>query len=202
MPPAAALDPSAFPWLEVFGAATGAACVLLVVRKSVWNFPVGIASCAAYLALFAQDKLFAEAGLQVTFVALNLHGWYSWARPAPASGPRPVARVPLGELTLLAAAFPAVWLGLAELLEYFNDSSPVFDAFVSSLSLAAQWLLNRRYVETWLAWAVVDQVSVVLFYSRGMHLTAALYALFLAMCAAGYVEWRRDLAQPFVERTP
>lgn len=179
-------------WLEIVGAVTGAACVLLVVARSVWNFPVGIASCAAYLAFFADGRLYAEAGLQVLFILLGVHGWLAWVRGR--SGEIVVRRVPVGELTLLAVLFPAVWLCLARLLEHVGGAAPTFDAFAAALSLAAQWLLNRRYVENWLGWIVVDQVSVALFWSRGMYLTAGLYALFLGMCAAGLVEWRRQLA--------
>jgi nicotinamide mononucleotide transporter len=180
-------------WLEVAGVVTGAACVMLVVRRSIWNFPVGIASCTAYLVFFAEGRLYADAGLQVVFIVLGIHGWVAWARGRTSS--IPIRRVPLGELTVLAAAFPVAWLALTRLLEHFNGAAPVYDAFVTTLSLAAQWLLNRRYVESWLGWIVVDQVSVVLFWSRGMHLTAVLYALFLAMCVAGLIEWRRSLGE-------
>ena len=182
-----------FSWLETVGVVTGAACVMLVVRRSIWNFPVGIASCAAYLVFFADGRLYADAGLQVVFIVLGIHGWVEWARGRTNS--IPIRRVPLGELTVLAAAFPAAWLALTRLLEYCNGAAPVYDAFITALSLASQWLLNRRYVESWLGWIVVDQVSVVLFWSRGMHLTAVLYALFLAMCVAGLIEWRRTLGE-------
>lgn len=182
-----------FSWLETAGAVTGAACVMLVVRRSIWNFPIGIVSCAAYLVFFADGRLYADAGLQVLFIALGVHGWVAWARGR--TGTTPVRRLPLGELTALAVAFPAAWLALTRLLEHVNGAAPVYDAFVTALSLVAQWLLNRRYVESWLGWIVVDQVSVVLFWSRGMYLTAGLYALFLAMCVAGLVEWRRTLGE-------
>ena len=181
-----------FSWLEIVGAVTGAGCVLLVVARSVWNFPLGIVSCAAFLVFFYQGRLYADAGLQVVFILLGVHGWVAWVRGHAET--TPVRRVPLGELTALAVAFPAVWLGLVRLLEYFGGAAPTLDAFVTTLSLAAQWLLNRRFVETWLAWMVVDQVSVFLFWSRDMHLTAGLYAVFLTMCVAGLVEWRRHLA--------
>lgn len=182
-----------FTWLEVVGAVTGAACVLLVVRRSVWNFPVGIVSSAAYLLFFTQEHLYADAGLQIVFIALGFHGWWAWARGRTDS--TPIRRVPVGELTALTAAFPMVWLLLTQLLEFVMGAAPVYDAFVATLSLVAQWLLNRRYVESWLAWMVVDQVFVVLCWSRGMHLTAVLYAIFLAMCVAGLFEWRRSLGE-------
>lgn len=180
-----------FSWLEIAGVVTGAACVALVVCRNIWNFPVGIASCVAYLVFFAEGRLFADAGLQVVFIALAIHGWIGWSRGR--TNTIPIRRVPLGELTWLAVVFPMGWLALTRLLEHFNGAAPVYDALVASLSLVAQWLLNRRYVESWLAWIVVDQVCVYLFWSRNMHLTAALYALFLAMCVAGLIEWRRSL---------
>jgi len=186
-----ASDWVSFSWLETFGVLTGAACVLLVVARSVWNFPVGIVSCAAFILLFAEGQLYADAGLQVAFIALNLVGWWAWA--SRTGSVKPVTHVPFGEMTVLAVAFPVVWLGLTQLLESVGGASPPFDAFVTTLSLVSQWLLNRRYVESWLGWIVVDQVSVVLFWSRGMHLTAVLYAVFLVMCVAGLTEWRRDL---------
>ncbi len=178
-------------WLETMGTLTGAACVLLVVRRSVWNFPIGIVSCTAYLVFFADGRLFADAGLQVVFILLGIHGWISWVRGR--AEVTPVRRIPLDELTVLAAAFPAVWLGLTKLLEAVGGAAPVYDAFVTTLSLASQWMLNRRHIESWLGWIIVDQVSVVLFWSRDMHLTAGLYFVFLAMCVAGLIEWRRHL---------
>jgi nicotinamide mononucleotide transporter len=182
-----------FSWLEVGGVVTGAACVMLVVLRSIWNFPVGIVSCTAYLVFFAEGRLYADAGLQIVFIVLGIHGWVAWARGR--TNAIPIQRVPLGELTALAVAFPAGWLALTRLLEYVNGAAPVYDALVTTLSLAAQWLLNRRYVESWLGWIVVDQVSVILFWSRGMHLTAVLYALFLAMCVVGLIEWSRSLGE-------
>lgn len=181
-----------FSWLEIVGAITGGACVLLVVVRSVWNFPVGIVCSSSYLVFFAQDKLYADAGLQVVFIVLGIHGWVAWGLVRTESA-MPIRRVSLREITVLAALFPAVWLGLVRLLEYVGGAAPAFDGFVTALSLAAQWLLNRRHIENWLAWIVVDQVAVVMFLSRGMYLTAGLYALFLAMCVSGLIEWQRQL---------
>lgn len=110
-------------WLEVVGVAAGVGCVLLVVRRSVWNFPVGIVSCAAYLAFFAEGRLYADAGLQVVFILLGVHGWAAWAGGDRAAVP--VRRVPLGELTVLTVSFPAVWLGLTRLLESVGGAAPV-----------------------------------------------------------------------------
>ena len=84
-----------FSWLEILGAATGTACVLLVVARSTWNFPVGIVSCIAYLIFFADGRLYADAGLQVVFILLALHGWVAWARGRAETSS--IRRVPVSE---------------------------------------------------------------------------------------------------------
>jgi nicotinamide mononucleotide transporter len=63
------------------------------------------------------------------------------------------------------------------------------------LSLAAQYLLNRKLVENWYAWIVADIFYIYLYVSRGLHLTAILYFVFLCLCVAGLVSWLRTLRE-------
>src|SRR3954468_23371875 len=65
-------------WSEVFGFASGALCVWLVARQHIANWPVGIANNLLFILLFVEAGLFADAGLQVVYVALALYGWYQW----------------------------------------------------------------------------------------------------------------------------
>lgn len=48
---------------ETLGFVTGAACVYLVVRRNIWNFPLGIANNLFFLVLFGQARLYGDAGL-------------------------------------------------------------------------------------------------------------------------------------------
>jgi nicotinamide mononucleotide transporter len=181
-----------FSWLETCGSITGAWCVFLVVGQKIWNFPLGIISCTLYLIFFYQGKLYADSGLQIVFIILGVHGWIAWGRGVASE--KPIQRVPLLESTVLMVLFPSVWLGLVKSLEYVGGAAPVFDAFITTASIFSQYLLNRRYIESWLGWIVVDQVSVYLFITREMYLTAGLYTLFLLMCVAGWLEWRKHVA--------
>lgn len=65
---------------ETLGFVTGAACVYLVVKENVWNFPIGIANSLLFLVLFAGARLYGDAALQVVYVALGFQGWYLWLR--------------------------------------------------------------------------------------------------------------------------
>ena len=45
-------------------------------------------------------------------------------------------------------------------------------------------------VESWYVWIVVDVISVGLYWWKDLHLTAALYLIFLAMCVVAAIRWR------------
>jgi Nicotinamide mononucleotide transporter len=69
----------------------------------------------------------------------------------------------------------------------------VMDAFTTVLSLAAQYLLNRKTIENWLLWIVDDVIYIWLYIARDLRLTAVLYFVFLCLCVAGFLSWRRSL---------
>ena len=57
---------------ETLGFVTGAACVYLVVRQDIWNFPLGIANNVFFLILFVEARLYGDAGLQIVYILLGI----------------------------------------------------------------------------------------------------------------------------------
>ncbi|MFO1420803.1 MAG: nicotinamide mononucleotide transporter [Candidatus Competibacteraceae bacterium] len=49
---------------ETLGFVTGAACVYLVVRQNIWNFPLGIANNVFFLILFVEARLYDDAVIE------------------------------------------------------------------------------------------------------------------------------------------
>ncbi|MGM9859561.1 MAG: nicotinamide riboside transporter PnuC, partial [Muribaculaceae bacterium] len=68
---------------------------------------------------------------------------------------------------------------------------PVADAFTTALSIVALWMMARKYTQQWLAWMVVDAVSVGLYIYKGIYFYASLYAIYTVIAWFGYVKWRR-----------
>ena len=88
---------------ELLGFVTGgAAAVLLTVRRSVHNFWVGIANSAFFLVLFINARLWADAGLQVIFIALGVAGWWQWLHGGDQRSPLAITRSPRKLLVLFA----------------------------------------------------------------------------------------------------
>ena len=182
---------------EALGFVTGGACVYLTVRENVWNFPVGIADSAFFLVLFAGARLYADAGLQVVFIALGFQGWYLWLRGGENRTPLKVERASAGLLAGVAAFVAAATAGLTLFLRAVHDSAPFLDALTTALSLGAQYLLNRKAIENWLLWMTADVIYIYLYASppRRLYLTALLYFVFLCLCVAGLRAWLKTMSE-------
>lgn len=180
-------------WAELLGFLTGGACVWLTVRANIANFPVGIANSAFFLVLFCSARLWADAGLQVIYIGLGFVGWWQWRCGGTRRSALSVTRAGRSELGR-CLAFVMVGTGvLYLLLRSVHDSAPLLDALTTCLSLAAQWLLNAKRIQTWWFWIAADCIYVPLYLSRQLVLTSVVYVLFLGLCVAGLRAWRREL---------
>lgn len=176
-------------WLEATGVVTGALCVALAVRESVWNFPATLVNVSAFGVLFLGARLFADAGLQVVYFGLALRGWYLWLHGGERHTALRVSNVPRRTAAIVAACGAALTLVLWITLRHVGGSASFFDALTTSISLCAQWMLNRKYIQNWYAWIAADLVYIPLYAYKELYLTSILYAVFLVMSVLGLREW-------------
>jgi len=178
---------------EVLGFITGGYCVWLTVEENVWNWPIGIANSAFFLALFLHTRLFADAALQLVYIVLGFLGWYWWLRGGPAKTVLHVRRIGMREASVLVLIAVSVTTGMTRFLGSVHDAAPFWDAFTTVLSLIAQYLLTRKVLENWPVWITADVIYVWLYAYKHLYLTSGLYIVFLALCIGGLVRWARTL---------
>ena len=178
--------------LEVIAALLGVANVTLVVRRSVWNYPFGIAMVSLYFFVFWDAKLYSDALLQIFFLVIQLYGWWAWSRADQVDH-----GVAVGWMEARSRGYWLLGTAIAILLwgsgmaRWTDAAAPFADAAIAGMSVSAQILQSLRRVESWVLWIAVDLLAVGLFAWRGLEVTAALYALFLALAITGLVEWKR-----------
>jgi nicotinamide mononucleotide transporter len=184
---------------EALGVAFGVVAVWLTVRENVWCWPLGIVNVCLSAVVFAQARLYADAGLQLVYVALCAYGWHSWLHGGPTRGALAVARAPVRTLLVLGAAGVAFAAALGVFLAgRTNAALPYWDAGTASFSLVAQWMQARKWVENWALWIVVDAVYVGMYVAKSLFLMAGLYLVFLGLALAGLLAWRAALLRPVV----
>jgi len=180
------------PWLEAIAAALGLVNAYLLVRRSIWNYAFGIAAVTLYGWIFFQAKLYSDTLLQVFYVVVQVYGWGNWVS----------SRLAFGEVVVLRLTWPRriAWvLGIAAatagwgwiMNRYTDAAAPWLDAGMAMTAVVAQVLLTQRRIETWYLWIAVNAMSIVLYISRELYVTTALYCVLLGFAVWSFMAWKR-----------
>ena len=87
-----------------------------------------------------------------------------------------------------AVIFAAIYWLLAR---FTGDPMPVMDAVVATLGIVATYWLGKAYLHQWLLWVAVNVLSVFMFISQELYLTAFLYFLYTLCAFYGFLHWKK-----------
>ncbi len=191
-----------FTWPEIWGVITGAWCVWLTARQSLWNFPIGIVNNVLFGVLFFQSRLYGDTGLQVVYLVLGVFGWALWVGGKRGEAALPVTRASRFDVTVCALFLLFSVPLMMRFLHLAGGAVPLWDAMTTALSLAAQYLLSRKRLENWWIWILADLIYVPLYLHRGLYLTSALYGFFLILCLIGLRDWRKSMSSAAAATAP
>lgn len=184
-------------WIELAGFVTGAACVWLLVKRNIWNFPVGMVNYVFFIVLFVQSGLYADAGLQIVYFVLASLGWYWWLKGGEGHTGVEVHEPSKLMLALCGLAIILIAAFIQWVLHRYTDSTVAgLDALTTAMSLVAQFMLARKWIANWWLWIAVDVIYIPLYIYKSLWLTAVLYLVFLIMCIIGLREWRNAARNP------
>ncbi len=181
--------------VESVGDLLGIVNIILLTRRSIWNFPVGIAMVSMLGYVFFRAHLYSDTLTQLYFFIVQIVGWIAWLRHREPDGEVIVATSSPRELALylVATAATALLLG-AFMSRYLHAAFPYWDATVAAASVIAQLMLTWRRIENWLWWIAANLISIVIYPLKGLYLTAALYAFMMTLSFLGYLAWRKQLS--------
>lgn len=183
-------------WLEWIAVGLGIANVALVVRRSIWNYPFGVAMVSLYFFIFLDKKLYSDSLLQIFFFVIQLYGWWAWSRAPQVDDGVAVTNMSARARGRWLTATVAASLTWGLLMHRYTDAAaPFVDATVAGLSVTAQILQSLRRYECWILWIAADVVAIGLYAWKGLALTSGLYGLFLILAIVGLIDWRKKLAQ-------
>jgi nicotinamide mononucleotide transporter len=181
-------------YIETIAFMSGVVNVYLITRCSLWNWLFGIITVSLYAIIFFNTKLYADMGLQGVFLFFQFYGLYQWCYGS--NEKKPIVMQIINHSTSLSLALVAVVLfaGISFTLEYNTDSTTIYaDATITTLSLIAQWMMSKKYLHHWVLWIVIDLLSIGLYISKTLYLTALLYLVFMLLCIKGYYQWKETL---------
>lgn len=180
-------------YLEVAGIVSTLICVWLNIRQNIWGWPWAIVSSAIYGFIYFKAKLYSDMELQIVFIIISIYGWWRWWQ-GNINQDLPVAHIAKKAVPYLILIFVAFTAISGYLHQAHTDASfPYFDSSLTAISLIAQWLMARKYLENWLLWIIANIGYIYLYFSKSLNGTAILYLLLLGMAIKGYLDWRATL---------
>ncbi len=164
---------------------------------------------AIYIFVYYEAGLYADFGINLYYLLAAVYGWAVWIwsrRNGPMTDGSAIVEESdsTGIQSIFAKPSPLGWakggvligvtllafLLIAWILIRFTDSNvPWLDSFTTALSMAAMWMLAKKYVEQWWVWMVVDVVSAGLYVYKELYFTAGLYLLYAVIAYFGYCKW-------------
>jgi nicotinamide mononucleotide transporter len=177
----------------------GLAGVVLMIRRSLWAFPVGLAAVTVQGVLFFRARFYADATQQVFFFAALAWGWWRWTAGRGAAPELPVTALAWRTRGLIALGGVAATAAWALALHRWTDAvMPWRDAFIAVFGIVAQWLQARKLIDNWPLWIVVNLVAIAAYWQAALAYTALLYAIYLGLAVVGWRAWAKAKAEDAV----
>ena len=179
---------------EIVAAAFGIVSVFLSTRQNVWSWPTSLVNVTMSAFVYFRQGLYATMALQAIFAAISIYGWYEWLFGGKNKTELKVTRIPPGLRTLLivltAVATMVMWYVLSE---YTPDSHPLIDTVFFTVSVTAQWMMARKYVECWPVWIALNCIAVPFFFIIRSYPFMIQYGVFLVLAVMGWRYWKASL---------
>ena len=181
--------------LDRVNLALGIAGVVLMVRRSLWAFPVGLVAVTVQGVLFFGAKFYADAALQIFFFGALGWGWWNWTR---ANDRGDGGRVKELAVTRLAWS-GRVWVGILVVMatviwalaarRWTDAVMPWRDAFIAMAQVAGQVLQARKQIENWAFFTAANLAAIPAYFSAELAFTALLFGVYLVLGLLGWRAW-------------
>lgn len=171
--------------------------VYLLARQNIWNFLWGAIGVALFGYIFYQSHLYADMLLQWGYyLPMSVVGWWYWYYMGPSKNNLPLS---VGTWSQWLQGIGVIVLGTAAAGFYFDNFTeahyPYPDSFILVTSLVATFLLNKKVVENWFLWVLVDIVAVPTYFLKELYVTSGLYVILFCLASYGLISWIITWAQ-------
>jgi len=167
--------------------------LVLAVRQNILCWFAWIISSCLYFFIMFQANLYMESLLQIFYIVMGIYGWMQWSKGVSEGGFEVNTMTSLQHTKVLGCIlFLSIFFGL--FLEKFTDAAmPFWDSLTTWGAVLTTYLVAKKFIENWIYWFVIDFISVFLFISRDLYLTAGLFFAYLIIICFGYKAWKSQM---------
>lgn len=180
----------------------GVLCVVLAGKGKISTYYAGIIQASTYAYIAWTYGLFGEAMLNGLFYfPIQFIGIYLWSRAKTKDSIRGedvvVKRLNKKQILQLTGITVIASIGYAYLLDYMGGQQVRLDSVAVVLSIVAQFLMIKRYVEQWILWITVNVLTITLWIIVLMQqggndwAMVLMWSAFLFNSVVSYINWSK-----------
>jgi nicotinamide mononucleotide transporter len=155
-------------------------------RRLCWLFALISTTLSTFI--FMKVQLYLESALQIFYILMAVYGYFTWRKSNNEN--QKIRTWTVRKHLLNIGISLIVMLVFGYLFSTRTDQeSPYIDAFTTVFSLAATFMVAYRILENWIYWIVIDTVSIYLYQTKELYLSAVLMLLFTLLAVKGLYTW-------------
>ncbi len=169
----------------------GLCYVLLLARGKRIGWIAGIASCVLILWKdISQYRLWADAGLQLFYIAMGFIALWYWRRGEKSETPGFTPEEwPLSKhLMLISGGFILSFL-MGKWLAGTPAALPFTDSVSSVFAVLATWLMVLKLKSNWIYWIFIDGLYIYIYSRQQAYYFTLLSLVYLVLAVYGYYSW-------------
>ena len=164
--------------------------LLLAVKQDVKCWFAAIISSTLYFFIMYKAGLYMEAWLQIFYIIMAFYGIQQWTDTNNNQSKFIVRSWRWNTHFWVIAIIIILAIITGLLLEKFTNAAlPFLDGLTTWGAIITTYMVAKRLLENWIYWFVIDMISIYLFLSRGLFLTAILFCIYLVIIFFGYRSW-------------
>ena len=178
--------------IEIIAVISAILYLLLAAKEDLKCWYAAIISSSLYFYIMYDAGLIMEAYLQIFYIVMAIYGWFKWTKSIQINSNNRIRTWSNMKhfITITSVVILALITGFI-LKKYTNAAVPFLDAFTSWGAIITTYMVAQKILENWIYWFVIDSISIYIFLSRELYLTALLFFIYLIIICFGYASWRK-----------
>ncbi|NLU39116.1 MAG: nicotinamide mononucleotide transporter [Bacteroidales bacterium] len=183
----------------IISAITGVICVVMTGKGKVSSYIFGLVNTVLYAYIAYGAKYYGEVMLNLLyFVPMNVVGWVMWNKHINEETKEVEKKKMKGKWRIFVLAISAIGVLVYGLfLKRMGGNLPYTDSLTAVLSIVAQILCVKRFMEQWALWIIIDIVTVIMwimaFFNGGESVaTLIMWNVYLLNAVFMFIKWNRE----------
>ena len=179
--------------LEVTAVITAIIYVILAAKEKAICFFFAFISSSIYIYICYHYKLYFDTIISIYYVVMAVVGWFMWKKKESGTdtGINSAGKRKMIMLCIIGVISVVITGAFAAC--YTDASLPFVDSFTTVFAIIATVMVVRKEIENWILLAVVDAVSIGMYFYKGLFFTSLLYLLYTIIAINGYIIWKRKM---------